>query len=190
MNVTEVVSKLKQYPIPVVGCVVILLAAGVLFMRKPKVDDLAYQVEEKVDVLEKVQRNTERAIGLEEDVEIIEAYRDEINDRLMVEEEVATNYAYFYNLERQTGIRIVNINQKASLDKASKPPQIPATNSYSVIPYTLAIQGSFAQVLDFVHRLERGKYLLRIDKFNTTTQTTEAASVIVASMDIFILGEK
>lgn len=191
MNAQAILEKIKQYPVPVVCGIVIVIALILLFIRGPKAEELDGTLSDYERNWKQIQANASRSRGLESHVKKLENLKSEVDSRLMSTETVAINYEFFYALEKQTGVRITSMDQREALEGNALPGQIAGMENYIAIPYNLIIEGRFSQILEFLKELNRGRYIIRLDTFNfSATQSEDASGEIVSRFELFILGRK
>ena len=132
MNTEAIIARikqyLKQYPLAVGSVVVSIIMIVLLSTRGSNVVNL----ETRRDDLEKkwsdMQQNDVRAVGMADHVNKIREVSSDIKDRLMVREQKAINYQYFYSLERDNGISLTRLSQSdVVVDKT--PPGKPTSRS-------------------------------------------------------------
>ena len=189
MNTEAILSRIKQYPLAVGSVVLSILLIILLSTRGSNVANL----ETRRDDLEKkwsdMQQNDVRAVGMADHVNKIREVSSDIKARLMVREQKAINYQYFYSLERDNGISLTRLSQSdVVVDKT--PPGKPTLNLYSPIEYSVSISGPFRQVIQFLHDLEHGKYFTWIDNFSVSSTSQTEKGGIQVSMTMDTLGEK
>lgn len=95
-----------------------------------------------------------------------------IDQNLVVEAELAENLNYFYQMERVSRARLVQMSQLSSQPA-------PEGVSYKSVPFSIRITGTYFQVMSFVRELETGPRLLRIRNysFNRADVTTNSLAL-------------
>ncbi len=190
MNPQAIIAKLKQYPIAVGGFVFILIVGGGYFLRKSHVPELEGKREILEVKWEAMTANATESIDIAEHVEKINDYSKEIKTRLMVRESKAINQQYFYGLQEQTGISLTTLAQSDIPPPPRAPPGKPNLTLYAPIAYSVGISGTFYQVLDFLNRLEHGRYFTRIEGFSCNTLGGNETDAVQISLKMDILGVK
>jgi hypothetical protein len=71
-------------------------------------------------------------------------------------DELAKNQQYFYKVESETAVKLVDIRQNPPTNKPK------AKTLYQPVSYSVVIRGTYAHVLDFLRRLESGQRFCRI----------------------------
>lgn len=95
---------------------------------------------------------------LREQLAVVQEAVSRIEANLVVEANLAENLGDFYRLEQSTGARLSELRQ---LNAA--PPEEDA--AYKAVPYSLQLEGSFAEVATYLFRLETGPRLSRLQTF-------------------------
>ena len=176
MNLSVISKKLRQNPVLVVCGILIPLTLILLFMRGSKIEEYESQLSELEREWRTINTNIERSTGLEEDIEAIEAGVETIQDRLMNVDEVAANYEFFYDLERQAGVSVSQFSQGMATDGKALALGREAFRHFSIVPYDIAMTGTLPQILSFVDLLDRQEFIIRLDLLNITrgsSQNTE-----------------
>ncbi len=149
----------KKHPVSV-GCA--LLAVGLAvgtYMRHAHVPVQEQLLAQRATEGERLKENLRNSTLLKEQHDALVAANAEINSRAVRVGNLATNLQYFYKIEADTGIRLVDLRQ---LTPAAQPGGANAPR-YLRVPYALSVQGDFASVLTFVRRLENGSHFCRIN---------------------------
>ena len=100
--------------------------------------------------------------------------------------QLAINQQYFYRLESETGVKLLDLRQNPV--PAAK---LGAKNGgYLGVPYNISIQGTFPQVIAFLRRLEHGRHFTR---FNTVSiaksvGSEATADTLTVALNIELLG--
>jgi Tfp pilus assembly protein PilO len=106
-----------------------------------------------------------------------------IERNLVVESNLADNLLYFYTLEQQTQARVRGLNQLTTSGSEDG-----ARTQYKLVPYTLEVGGTYAQVMNFLQSLESGPRLVKIRSFSFRRAAAGSADVIL-QLDISLLGK-
>jgi len=168
MNLSGIGKSMRQYPVLFVCGGVVLLLLVLLFMRGPKANQYDAALAELDVKWRNIQTNLERSTQLEQEIEAIESGLERIRGRLMSVEDVAVNYEFFYGLERDSSVTLVQFSQDKASDGEALPIGRKSLRHFSVIPYDLQMRGTLPQLLAFVESLERQDYIVRIDLLRIT----------------------
>ncbi len=150
MTSPEMIAILKKQPIGFSCGLLCLIIAAVLYIRSDKISESQAEAEAKSAEAAKILTNVSNSKNLPEQVAEIQALRKEMDSRLIRAGQLAINLQYFYKLEAETEVKLLDVRQ-------NNPPRGPKA-LYIGIPYSLSVQGTFKQLLVFLHRLEDGTH--------------------------------
>lgn len=160
---------IKKHPISAVAVAISLACGVLLYLRSSTIAEKSDESTRKADEAAKMQANITNSAGLSEHTERMKEAANEIDARLVRASQLAINLQYFYKMEADSGVKILDVRQN------SLPPPRPgaAKAAYIGIPYNVSVQGTFAQTLSFLKRLENGRHFC---KFLTVTYTKSGSS--------------
>ena len=179
MTAAELVPLLKKHPISLTCGVVCLACAFILYYRSDKVGEYQRLNEQKAAEAAAMIANVRNSEKLVEQTAEMQAAAKELENRLMRAGQLAVNLQYFYRLEADTGVKLVDVRQggpKAGAKGAA----------FIVVPYTVAVQGTFPQVLTFLGRLQKGTHFCRFLALGMTKATGD--NQVSLSLSLEILG--
>jgi len=81
-----------------------------------------------------------------------------IEKNLATESDLAGNLDYFYQIEKSAHAKLANLSQLSSQPGPDK-------DSYLAIPFSLRLNGTYPQILEYLHALETGPRLVRIKSY-------------------------
>lgn len=162
---------IKKQPIGF-ACGVICIACGAAFyFRIDAVETARSNLEGKTVLADKYQTNLRNSAGLAEHTAAMQAAGKELDARLLRVNQLALNQQYFYRLEAETGVKLIDVRQQnvpaAAAGKAKS-----KTGTVG-IPFAVTAQGDFRQLVAFIQQLESGTHFAR---FNTLALQPMAVS--------------
>lgn len=169
MNSAELTAIFKKQPIGFSGAGLGLILAGLLYFRSDQIAENQAIADAKAAEAAQMLSNTRHAEGLTKQVDQMQAFGKEVEDRLVRSGQLGINLQYFYKLEAENEVKLLDVRQGLP-SKASK-------GLYVGIPYTLSVQGSFKQVGAFLQHLENGPHFCR---FTTATYSKSASASVDA----------
>lgn len=178
----QVIGLIKKNPISV-GCGVLM---GILLITSYFRSGLKAQAEtdfaQKSSEADRLALNLRNASQLQEQVNAILLAQKDIEERMIRAGQLTTNRQYFYKLESETGVKLLDLRQStsAATKKAAQGAYIPTT-------FTLNVQGDYVQLLNFVRRLESGMHYCRILSASSN-RPAERGAVLVLSLNLELLG--
>ncbi|MBA3849182.1 MAG: hypothetical protein C0502_04200 [Opitutus sp.] len=178
MTGTTLLAMIRKQPLAF-GCGLIVLACGLaLFFRNEAVDEAQELFRNKDDEAVKTEANARNAAGLAEATAEMQEAAKQFESRLVRAPQLANNLQFFYRIEADTGVKLVDVRQMP----LQPPRQGAPRGAYVSVPFTANIQGSYAQVHDFLRRLQAGPHFLRVTQL-TLTKLTSGGEGVAAGPD-------
>jgi hypothetical protein len=188
-SLATVVTKIRQYPIATAAFSISFLVVVAILIRATTLANLHDMLVMKEEQWTRMTNNLKHSRDLEEHVERINKANEVIGQRLMEPTDRALNDQYFYDLRKQSGVRLSNLTEGGVIDtKGSKLPGIGKFKEYSLISYSITVEGSFSQILEFSTRLATGKYFARISAFSIARAPLKEGGDLSLNMQLQILG--
>ena len=187
MTSADIIARIKKQPVGFACGVICLLSAGWLYFRGGEIAKRQVEYGAKSAEATKVISNVSISKNLPEQTTEIQAFSKELEGRLVRAGQLAVNLQYFYKLEAENEVKLLDVRQNP-LPRNNK-------NLYTGIPYNVNVQGSYKQVLAFLHRLENGRHFCRINSatFNKSTGSSEdsaqASTGMTLSLNLELLGQ-
>jgi hypothetical protein len=175
---------LRKNPIGI-GCVLLsLVLVGFIYSRGELLPAARGLLDEKSTEGERLAANVKYSNQLREQVDEIVAAGKAIDGRLIYAAQLASNLEYFYKLEADTNTRLLSLTP---LTTPARPGN--AKTTFVPIGFTLNVQGSYAQILDFLHRLENGLHYARI--LNATcAKVSVEGDLLTLNLNVELLGQR
>lgn len=165
MSSADLIALIKKQPIGFGCAAVSVCLALLLYFRSGKVAESQATFDAKSAEAALILSNVRNSANLAEQVAEIQTLTKELDGRLVRAGQLAINQQYFYKLEAENEVKLLDVRQ-GTLPKATK-------SLYTGVPYSVSVQGSYKQVLDFLQRLENGSHFCR---FNSVVFSKVAAS--------------
>jgi hypothetical protein len=179
MNTADLLALLKKHPIGF-GCGLVSIICGILlYLRADNITASQAELEASSAQATKMAANVRNATGLTEHVTEIQALSKEMEGRLMKAGQLAVNLQYFYKLETENEVKLVDVRQNAT-------PRNPKT-LYIGIPFNVSVQGPHANVMNFLNRVQNGRHFCRISSasFTKVGETTD----MTLALNLELLGQ-
>lgn len=189
MTSADLLAMIKKQPVGFACGLLCLICAGLLYFRGGKIAENRAVFETKSAEATRILANVRNSEKLADQVVEIQALSKEMESRLVRAGQLAVNLQYFYKLEAETEVKLLDVRQGA-MPKAAK-------TLYTGIPFNVSVQGSFKQVLAFLQKLENGPHFCRFSSVNYTKLASVAASrssgggdlsAITLSINLELLG--
>jgi Tfp pilus assembly protein PilO len=184
MTAADITASFKKQPVGFACGVLCLVLGGLLYFRSGVVDEDQADYDAKSAQAAKIVANVSAAKNLAEHVKEIQAATKEMEGRLLQSGQLGINLQYFYKLETETGVKLVDVRPNG-ISKTNKAAYIP-------VPFSMSIQGPYKKIMLFVSRLENGPHFCH---FSSATFTKlgggEAASqdTMTLTLNLELLGQ-
>ena len=187
MTGADIVSAFKRQPIGF-GCGALCLVCGLwLYYRSDVTAERQEANDQKAAEVAKIDANIRNSERLREQAAAMVAASRDLEARLMHAGQLAVNQQYFYRLEGETGVKLVDLRQGAV---AAPKAGAKSAGLYVGVPYNVSVQGTFPQVLAFLRRLETGRHFSRFNTvtFDKATGPNASGSLLTVTIAVDILG--
>lgn len=181
MNSAELVATFKKQPIGFACGAICVVCAVLLYFRGDKIEENQAEFKAKSAEATKILDNVRNSEKLPAQVAETQALAKEMESRLIRAGQLAVNLQYFYKLEAETEVKLLDIRQ-GTLPKGGK-------TLYMGIPFNVAVTGSFKQVLLFLQKLETGPHFCHFLSVNFVKAAgTSGTAGITLTLNIELLG--
>lgn len=188
MTSADLLAMIKKQPIGFACGLLCAICAALLYFRGGKIGEYRAEYEAKSAEATKILANVRNSEKLPAQVSEIQALSKEMESRLVRAGQLAVNLQYFYKLEAETEVKLIDVRQ-GNMPKGGK-------SLYAGIPFTVTVQGSFKQVLSFLQKLENGPHFCRFTsvvfaKQGTSSEASRAsaeAAGINLNINLELLG--
>lgn len=182
MTNEQLIALVKKNPIPVAcGALALLVAVG-LYFRSGAIAEAEAELTQKSAEAEKYALNIKYAAQLKEQHEALIAANKNIDGRLTRASQQGVNTQFFYKLERETGVKLVSFAQSPTA-----PTKAPKA-AFTPVPFSVAVQGTLPQILDFLRQLEGGTHYCRVLTANCSTPAASRGGPLTLSLTLELLG--
>jgi len=183
MTSADLSANIKKHPIGV-GCGLVAVACGVLlYLHSGDIALSQAENEARTAEANKMITNVRNSANLAEQVTEMQALSKELESRLMRAGQLAVNLQYFYKLEAENEIKLVDVRQ-GGVNRSGK-------MQYATVSFSLTVTGSFPQLVNFLNRLQAGRHFCRVNSatFNKSDGDADAAGGMTLALNLDILGQ-
>ena len=187
MNSADIIAKIKKQPIGFVCGLICVLCIGWLYFRSGELEKRQGEYDAKSAEAAKFISNVSISKSLPAEVAEIQAATKELESRLVKESQLALNQQYFYRLEAETEVKILDIRQNQRSRAAAK-------TTYTGIPFNVNVQGPYKNVMAFLQRVEKGRHFCRVlsasfSKSSLAAEGQVGTPAITMGLSIDLLGQ-
>ncbi|HBR93024.1 hypothetical protein QEH52_14365 [Coraliomargarita sp. SDUM461003] len=180
----------KDYPLAVVCFAVILMCTAAIFLRGGTTIELTAQENDLTARIRTIDQNVKNAKDLKEEVNEVQRLVDEIQARLFNRNERAININFFYALENRLNVRISNIAQMPAGNPIYEKGGPRALKLHSTIGYSMSLNGTFEDILEFMYELHRVDRLIRVADFQVADASRNGTqNTLDARLRVIVLAE-
>jgi hypothetical protein len=194
MTNQEAIAAVKRNPISF-GCGTLALVLAVTqYLRLEEIPGADAELALRTADRDRVSLNIKYSAQLPEQEAAMTAALKAIEGRLIRPGELGINTQYFYELETATGVKIVDLRQ-------SSPASVPANSggavaaraakiTYVPVGFSVSLQGSLPQLLEFLRQLENGAHYCRVLTASFGGSPAARKSALSLSLSLEVLGQQ
>lgn len=195
MNFQSLLATLKKNYIIAASGAVVLACFAVHFVRNEQITRMEADYDDLSVRRSRILKNMKFGDQLEPDLAKMKEMMGEIEKRLFLPSDLATNQRYFYQLESATGVTISGLQQivkpPPSGKATKKARKLAARAKYQAIVYDMNVSGSYEQIVAFLRELEGGDAFACVDGFSVIQHRGKAeSSGITMRLAVEVLGKK
>jgi hypothetical protein len=147
------------------------------------VPEAAKTLEEKTAEADRYAANIKNAAHLKEDMDTILAANKAIDARIIRAVQLLDNGQYFYRLERETGVKLLDSRQTTPATVAK-----PAKGNFVPVAFSVAADGTLPQLIDFLRKIENGVHYSRVNAAACSVNASKRNSTLTLSLSLELLG--
>jgi Tfp pilus assembly protein PilO len=165
-----------------------VVMAALTFVRGGNVTELQEIVDERSNAGARLKNNLRYSAELDEHLATVREAVETIESKVINPGALATNQQFFYRLEQELGITLIDLRQ-SPVEESTTPTE------YSAVPYIVSVRGTYLQIVSFLQRLEQGDRVIRFNSTNfspgrgTASQGADPYDpLIILTLDLELLG--
>ena len=184
MTKEELIALIKKNPVSF-GCGALSLALAVgLYLRSEAIPEAEDELALKSAEAQRYALNLKSSSQLKEQHEALVADNKTIESRMVRVSQYGVNTQFFYKLFADTGVKQLDFRQStasANVPKGGKATFFP-------VAFSVSVQGSFAQIIDFLRQLEDGAHYCRVLNATCSGGAGNRAGPLTLSLNLELLG--
>ncbi len=188
LETKDVVAAAKRRPLFFVCGAIVFACFLLVYFRMDARDEVEGRLEERQKELTRLTNNVRFAAQLDAQLEALRRANETIASGALRVGELARNQQVFYEIEAASGVKMLDLRQ---LPPPAPARGAPAPTTYAPINFSLTIRGDYPQLIDFLHRLDRGPTLSRVTSANasrTGEAGPSAAGEYALTLSVQLLG--
>lgn len=164
MTGADLLALIKKQPIAFACGLVAVLCGIAFYFRSDVVDEAQRLFEEKDKESQKIALNARHTTGLAEQVQEIQAAAKQLESRLVHAGDLANNLQFFYRLENETGVKLIDVRQNSQPAAKQNAPK----TLFVPVSFNLTLQGTYPQIWAFLRLVETGPHFARFDRLTVS----------------------
>ena len=183
MTSQELRAAVKKNPTSFACGALSVLIIGAIYFRGHLLPQAETLLAQKSAEGEKISANIKYAAHLKEHTDTVTAANKAIEGRIVRASQLGTNTQYFYKIESETGVKIIDLRQTtpATGAKAGK-------GAYLPVAFSVSVQGELNQILEFLRQVENGAHYSRVMNATCSGNSAKRESPLTLALTIELLG--
>lgn len=182
----ELLAFVKRHPVCVASAALAVVFGAITFYRSSSEPELLAALDEKSREGRRLAANLRNGAQLSEQLAQLTTATAAIETRLVRASELANNLQFFYRLEAETGVKLLDVRQNS--------PSAAARNAATAgglggVPFSVSVEGEYRAVLEFLRRLDHGVHYCRIMSGNVSGSGADRSGPVKLSVELELLGQ-
>lgn len=183
MTNQEYIAVVKKNPLSS-GCAALSLVLAIgLYLRSEATPEAEAELTQKSATGERVALNIKYSAQLKEQSDAVVAAIKGIDSRIIRTSQVGTNTQYFYKLEADTGVKIIDLRQTTPTVSVK-----PAKGTFVPVAFAVTVQGDLTQILAFLRHVENGAHYSRVLTATCNGNASNRNSPLTLGLSLELLG--
>lgn len=181
MTTQELGAVIKKNPISVTCGALVVALLLTLYFRADAKGNAETALNDKSAQGERYAMNIKNAAHLEDHLAEVTAANKEIEARAVRINQLGTNSQFFYKLEGDTGVKLIDFRQTTQAVAKGK-------GAYTPVAFVVSAQGSFHQILHFLRLLESGTHYSRVNSASINANVVKRNEPLTITLNLDLLG--
>ncbi|MEX2044946.1 MAG: hypothetical protein WD941_06295 [Opitutus sp.] len=182
MTNENLLAVIKKNPIGVAcGALAIGLVVAIYF-RSGGIPEAEAELAQRLAEADKYAANITYSVSLKEQHDALVDAVKEIDVRLVRASQLGINNQYFFKLESDTGVKMIDFRQGQIA--AVRGPK----GAYSPVPFSVSVQGDMVQVVNYLNLIESGTHYCRVISASLTPVGATRPGFLSMSLNLELLG--
>jgi hypothetical protein len=178
MSTADLSQSIGRNPLRIV-CAVLAIFSGIgVYFVNTKIEEAHLTLPQKSAEGERLAANVREGGQLQEQLDTLTAAGVKIQNRMIRASQLANNLQYFYRLENEAGVELIDVRQTTPALKAAGP-----------VGFTVSVKGDYPTLIGFLRRLENGPHFCRINSSFIAAPTPDRAGLLTITVNLDLLGQ-
>jgi hypothetical protein len=174
---------ISRYPLRIACCVIALICAAAIYYVTGQLAAGRLVLEETSREGSRLAENVGNGSQLAGELDAIKSASSKISQRFVSASQLANNLQYFYRLETEAGVELIDLRQTTSGDSARS--KVPSNG----VGFAVAMKGDYPAILTFLRRLENGPHYCRVLTAGISGTTADRNDPLVMNLSLELFGQ-
>lgn len=186
MTNEEFIGLIKRNPIRVIAVSLAVLSGVGIYLINDRIDTATTTLSQKVAEGDRLAANVKYAVQLPEQYDALAAANKAVQSRAVRASQLANNLQYFYRLETESGIELIDLRQTSAGTTAARPSLKGPANG---VAFSVAVKGDYPAVLGWLRRVETGPHYSRVVSATMSTAGIDRSDPLVLNVALELFGQ-
>jgi hypothetical protein len=179
MSFAPISDFVRRYPFRLFCLLLAVLGAVGIYLLDSKIEAAHAELDQKSVEGARLAANVSYSSQLTSQLEAVSKATETITSRLVSPANLATNLQYFYRLEKETGVELIDVRQNTSSGKAK---------GGTGVAFSVSVKGEYPALLGWLRRVENGPHFARFLSASMGA-TADRKGPLTLAVTLELLGE-
>jgi hypothetical protein len=179
MSNEELRDAIKRHPLRLVCALVAMVSGVAIYLVNGNIEESQTALAQKSAEAERLAANVKDGAQLNEQLNTLMAAGAKIQGRTIKASQLANNLQYFYRLETESGVELLDVRQTSSGTR----------NVSGGVGFAVSVKGDYPTLLGYLRRLEGGPYYCRILSTSIAAPSPDRSGMLTLSLNLELLGQ-
>lgn len=182
MTNAEFIDWIKRNPLRVGAGVVAVLSGVGAYLLSGYIETATQTLAQKVAEGDRLAANVKNAAQLNEQYEALATAGKKIQERAIHASQLANNLQYFYRLETESGIELLDLRQTSTGTVARKGPA-------NGVAFSVAVKGDYKTLMGWLRRVENGPHYCRMVSVSIASGAPDRSGPMTLNLALDLYGQ-
>jgi hypothetical protein len=181
MSNAEFLDVLKRHPLRIIaGALMVLSGVGVYFVGG-YIETAEQTLQQKTQEGDRLAANVKFGGQLPEQLAAMTAAGNVIQGRAVQGGQLANNLQYFYRLETESGVELLDVRQTTASGSSR--------TGGKAVGFSLTVKANYPTLLGWLRRLEKGPHYCRITSASLGLAELDRSTPLILNLSLELLGQ-
>ena len=191
MQLSDIITSAKNYPIAFISGILSILLAVYFYLSLNSLPEYQQQVDDLEREVNILKNNARDGTDLELDYTVFKDNFETVKSRLIDRYQIADNNGFFYSMGQGHPVDIISVTQKTAINESANPVpgNIWTLKHFPVIPFSMEVEGLLTDILDFMYVLNRCDRFITVEGFDLEIAPSREPGYMRILLNINVLGK-